>query len=562
MSSTADDAAALRRAERAWQREKAARKRAEQLLEDKSRELYAANVDLRRQYAALHSHAIEMELLHEIAQLAQCEGSVDDVLQQFVALVCAKCEWTLGQVYAPAWQGGVVAGLGDVVDCAAGQAADGDDAQQLLACTAIWCVAEGQRDDYRKFRRLSKNYRFRLGEGLPGRVWQSGEAAWIERLAEDDNFPRLRGGDNCGLECGLAVPLRVDGQLVAVVEFFSSRPRSEDQARSRIVSTAAMQLSLGLERRRAQVQIRDNYARLQHAIAELQQTQAQLVQSEKLASLGQMAAGVAHEINNPLSFVNSNLGMLREYLGGYRETLAASRKALAELRDGDAGTALARAADVEALYAAHDLEFVEQDIDELLADALDGTRRVRDIVCDLRNFSRVDEGDRADLDLNDCARYALKITHAELARHAEVVCDFAELPPIHASAGQLGQVLINLLVNASQAVASQRAALQAAGAADRPGRIHLSTAQCGDDAVQVVISDNGSGISEPALDKLFTPFFTTKPEGEGTGLGLSVSYGIVQKHGGRIEVDSAPGRGTTFSVILPRATAANAALND
>jgi signal transduction histidine kinase len=278
---------------------------------------------------------------------------------------------------------------------------------------------------------------------------------------------------------------------------------------------------------------------LQQTLNELRDTQEQLLQSEKLASLGQLAAGVAHEINNPMGFITSNLGSLRDYLHGYRDTLRAARAACAAVQNGNLAQAGELAEQTEASYAEHDLDFAEEDIDELLDDSLKGAQRVRDIVQGLRNFARVDSRELESFDLNDCLRDALKLARVELDQRADVHSHFAELPALQGNAGQLTQVLVNLLVNAAQAI-------------DGHGRVEVSSRLVGDTA-QVDIRDNGCGISAEDRDKLFTPFFTTKPVGSGTGLGLSISYGIVQKHGGHIEVESEPGSGSRFTVILPLA---------
>jgi signal transduction histidine kinase len=272
---------------------------------------------------------------------------------------------------------------------------------------------------------------------------------------------------------------------------------------------------------------------------ELAEAQQQLLQSEKLASIGQLAAGVAHEINNPIGFVHSNLGSLTRYF----EHLLRVIEHFETHRDLVAGTGEAGkawAAEVEALKAEADFAYLKDDIPALLAESLDGVERVRRIVLDLRDFSRIDTNQSWELtDLRTGLDSTLNIVHNEIKYHADVVKEYGDLPPVECLPAQINQVFMNLLVNAAQAMPP-----------DRRGTITIRCAQTGD-KVWVEIADNGSGIPPENLKKIFDPFFTTKPVGKGTGLGLSLSYGIVEKHGGRIQVNSQPGSGTTFRITLP-----------
>jgi len=285
-----------------------------------------------------------------------------------------------------------------------------------------------------------------------------------------------------------------------------------------------------VERRTAK--INSQMEQLKAAKHTIEQTQAKLVQSAKLASVGQLAAGVAHEINNPIAFVQSNLKSLVEYVNLYQALLkkyqiastpdASSEKLLAEIRD---------------MEESEDIEFVEEDIVELLNDSLEGTTRVRDIVKGLKDFSHMGETGKEACCVNECIRSTLKITKKGMKSFCEVKTDLGALPEIMASPGELKQVLMNLLVNAGQAI-------------EESGTIEVSTRLDGE-FVEIVISDDGCGIGEQDLEKLYDPFFTTKPVGEGTGLGLAISYGVVQDHHGEIRVDSTVGEGTTFTVRLP-----------
>ncbi len=271
--------------------------------------------------------------------------------------------------------------------------------------------------------------------------------------------------------------------------------------------------------------------RLAQLVKELEATQAQLMQSERMASIGQLAAGVAHEINNPVGFVNSNLGSLQTYVLNLLKLLAAYEQT---------ETALPTPAALKVLQVKKeiDFDFMCADITALLSESLDGLKRVTRIVQDLKNFSHVDESARQLADLEAGLDSTLRVVWNELKYKAEVVKEFAGIPQIMCYPFQLNQVFMNLLVNASHAIAEK-------------GRITIRTG-CDETQVWVAVQDTGKGIAPENLPRIFDPFFTTKPVGKGTGLGLSLSYDIVKKHGGHIEVSSTVGQGTTMTVFLPR----------
>lgn len=289
-----------------------------------------------------------------------------------------------------------------------------------------------------------------------------------------------------------------------------------------------------VERRTAQ--INRQVAELQAANDKIADTQAKLIQSEKLASVGQLAAGVAHEINNPIGFVRSNLTTLTEYVETYQTLLKAyqSLSSLAEEERSRHITEIRKIEDTE------DIEFINEDITELLKDSVDGTARVRDIVQGLRDFSHAGGQSRTRCDLNRCIESTLKIVKNGLQNKCTIETSLQPVPEVMANTGEINQILMNLMVNAGQAVGEN-------------GHITVKTAMH-NNSVQIDIQDNGSGIDPSHLDKLFDPFFTTKPVGEGTGLGLAISYGIIQDHDGEIEVNSELGVGTAFTIRLPVGT--------
>lgn len=271
-------------------------------------------------------------------------------------------------------------------------------------------------------------------------------------------------------------------------------------------------------------------------IKKLGEAQNQLLQSEKMASIGQLAAGVAHEINNPVAFVSSNLGTLQRYAQGMLMLLAAYERAEEALP----ANVLQ---DLNRVKQESDATYWRDDIGNLLTESLDGLLRVKRIVQDLKDFSHVDESERQWANLETGLDSTLNVVWNELKYKAEVVKEYGAIPQIECFPSQLNQVFMNLLVNAGHAIKER-------------GRITVRTGQVGGD-VWVEVEDTGNGIQPEHLGRIFEPFFTTKPVGEGTGLGLSLSYGIVQKHGGRIEVRSELGKGSAFKVVLPQSAKVN-----
>lgn len=264
----------------------------------------------------------------------------------------------------------------------------------------------------------------------------------------------------------------------------------------------------------------------------LKQMQAQLIQQEKMASIGQLAAGVAHEINNPVGFIASNLTTLGKYHQRIETYLQVLEKALLERSGGVWPDAVA------ACRGALKVERIRDDLGDLLQESREGVERVKGIVADLKSFSRSDERRTTLVDLNRCVRTTLNIVRNEYKYVANLLLELQEtLPPVRGNAQQLSQVIANLLVNAAHAIVGH-------------GDVAVRTWHDGDD-VLLTVSDTGSGIPPEHLEQIFDPFFTTKEVGKGTGLGLSICYDIVKKHGGRIAVESEPGCGTTFTVSLP-----------
>lgn len=275
--------------------------------------------------------------------------------------------------------------------------------------------------------------------------------------------------------------------------------------------------------------------RIIHLEQDLGTTRVALLQTEKLASLGRLAAGVAHEINNPLSFVVNNLAVLRrDVMDTFRvlDTYRAGADSLARVEP-------ALAAEAARIEEEADLSYLRENLPRLFESSAEGLRRVRSIVQNLRDFARLDEAEFKEVDLNAAIQSTLgTLQHEFAAKSLHLVTDLQVLPPVACHAGKINQAFLNILLNAIQASESE-------------GQIEVRSRPDGDEGVVVEIEDHGSGIRSEDLPRIFEPFFTTKPVGAGTGLGLSVSYGVVRDQGGTIEVESEVGRGSLFRLRLP-----------
>ena len=281
---------------------------------------------------------------------------------------------------------------------------------------------------------------------------------------------------------------------------------------------------------------------LEKTIKTLKSSNLQLLQSEKMASVGQLAAGVAHEINNPVGFISSNLGTLRDYIEDVRQVIDAQKfsiKAGIECTDAERYVEINAKviANLNALLDKVDINFLMVDMNDLLDESIDGVNRIRKIVADLLDFSRTNSADYKNTDINALLEKTLSMAWNELKYKTEVNRDFGELPSVYCNDGKMAQVFLNLLLNASHAI-------------EERGSITITTRHIGDE-VSIMITDSGVGIPKNIISNIFDPFFTTKNVSEGTGLGLHIVRSVIEAHQGTISVDSQKGQGASFIILLP-----------
>ncbi len=375
-----------------------------------------------------------------------------------------------------------------------------------------------------------------LGVGVLGWIVQQDQPLLINGEVCSDPRVKVRrregqspAADNSSIYWPLKIEHRILGGISAI------RPSGMPAFTAADLAQGTMLLkmvSLALGNIQLQIEQKQHVESLQQANPQQGAAHAQWMQSVKMASIGQLAAGVAHEINNPIGYVNSNLGAMEKYV----QDMLSMMDVYEQAEDAIADVAVrARIGDAKKKL---DIAFLKQDLLELMKESKEGITRVKIIVQNLKEFSHVDANDVWDYaDLHAGIDSTLNIVNNEIKYKCELIKQYGTLPKVQCLPSQLNQVFMNLLVNAAHAI-------------EESGTITVSSGQKGDE-VWVQVTDTGNGIAAENLQKIFDPFFTTKPIGQGTGLGLSLSYGIIQKHHGRIEVSSVVGKGSTFRVWLP-----------
>lgn len=299
-----------------------------------------------------------------------------------------------------------------------------------------------------------------------------------------------------------------------------------------VLNTSKEHIINGIKRKRMERNIQERNQELQRTVEQLQLTQNQLVQSEKMAVLGQMSAGIAHEINNPISFVKSNIHVLTDYWQDMHQWVTQLQL---ETQQGNSIDHARLSASLDTL----DYQFLQDDVSELLKATSDGVKRVAELVADLKTFVHPGQDKMSKGNIKHCIENAINIASAGLSENTQIHLAVPDtLPELRYHEGKLQQVFINLLVNAGQAMPVEGGTVWIKG--DQQNNCLIIT-----------VADDGCGMTQETIDKLFTPFFTTKPVGDGTGLGLSITYAILDSHQATIDVHSEVGQGTTFTLCFP-----------
>jgi signal transduction histidine kinase len=418
----------------------------------------------------------------------------------------------------------------------------------VLRCLETWQV---ESISIPEFHAATKQITFAPGMGLPGRIWASGTPEWIADVAQDNNFLPAAIADKECLHAAFGFPVTSDREILGVITFFSQEIQPTDKDLLKMMTAIGSHIGQFIERRRAQealerseAQLRKQTIQLEQALQELKHTQAQLVQSEKMSALGQMVAGVAHEINNPINFIHGNLNYIEQYTKDLMHLLNLYAKFYPNSTP-----------EIEAEIENIDLNFIIEDLPRLLSSMKHGSERIRRIILSLRNFSRLDEAEKKRVNIHEGIDSTLLILQNKLESKGKnpaikVFKDYGNLPLVECYASQLNQVFLNILNNAIEAIEGVIEKRLVEDSSYSP-QIRIRTEFLEPNNIVIRIADNGLGMTDNEKRQIFDPFFTTKPVGKGTGLGLAISYQVVEKHKGLLKCTSAPGQGTEFWIQLP-----------
>jgi signal transduction histidine kinase len=502
-------------------RERGRRRRNEQLLDLQSEEIIYSNNQLERKFRDLEDKIEQLALLSDLAAAVGATLDVQKIYEQALQRLVLGMGYERARLFVV------------------------DEARRVLRGERM---AGGDPSEEAEF--LRRELPLDAGASAAARAALSGlpvHVADVETETRAVHRETVRAHD---VRSFVAVPLRVRERVHGVLTVGSRQPHRFADADVELVSAIANHVALAVDRAESfrtieeltygledKVRVRTEQLRtaneeLQAAYRELQAAQVQLVQREKMASLGQLVAGVAHELNNPIGFVFSNVATLDDFVRRLRSMLDAYRGAT--LDD-------AERARLEERWQGLKVDYALKYIDSMIRGIREGAERARKIVRDLRVFARGQDEVWQAVDLREEIESSLTLLNHLLKDRVEVLRKFSDLPSVECIRSQIDQVLLNVLANAAQAIVG-------------PGRITVETRRDGNTAV-VTIADTGAGIPPDVMGRVFDPFFTTKPVGEGTGLGLSISYEIVKKHGGEIRAASPPGGGAVFTVSLPIARA-------
>lgn len=484
--------------ERKLKREKTAREEAERLLESKSRELYELNQQVQEKYNEAKLQQQQLSFLTGLSADTWLDCTITELTHKFVA---RAHEFLIGSTAVFGRLTKDKIDNAHIVETSASQLAEND--------VIAFCQSLNHPSLFQRLHSLE---------------------------SESDLVELAEFTDKTLFSVALFVPVYQLSEVVGTAIFFYKSFDDIDILKLQTIESSRTLLNGAIQRKLASQTLKKRYQELKTTYEKLEQVQQQLLQSEKMASLGQLAAGVAHEINNPIGFVLSNYQTLSEYLQVVDQMFHYANLLIEE--PSQSHPLLGK---LNELWEQEDLEFIREDLTELMNASHKGLRRVQEIVAGLKSFSHSDTDTFEKIDIKTCLEDSLQMVWNELKYNVEVDKQFADVAKINANSGQLQQVFVNLFVNAKQAM-------------ENGGTLTLSISNektKEGEWVKVIVADTGSGISKENQKQLFTPFFTTKPVGFGTGLGLSVSYGILQNHGATIDVESEIGKGTRFIISFP-----------
>jgi len=496
----------------AYEREKKDRKEAEKVLEDRSRELYKANARLNKQVQEVSSEFQKNALLLKIFHYSLDSQKLSDSLPSLIISMLTMAHLPMGVFdYYP---------LDRSRDHFRSEIYTNDKAKKP--------TSPGELFDDHAINHV-------LGS-ISVEVLSSREMFYLSDLEERLGKNELESFRYFGIGGILAFPVVANNHTAAIIYLFLGSEEENIDHLVVLFESSIKQLGILIEHRYSSDLLEKNYSQLKNMVGELDAAQKQLVHAEKMASIGQLSAGIAHEINNPMGYVKSNLSSLKDYNDIFHEGLSLANK-MAHLPLQELSTRDDAIDDFKKFWMSGDVDYLLQDSKNLLEETANGIDRVLDIVSGLRSFARPSDQTWGLCDVNNCLEEALKLSNNQLKYKCVMNKSLLKVAAVNGNAGELVQVFLNLLINAGQAI-------------DSEGEINVcsQTLKAG---VEVRVSDNGCGIDDSVLLKIFDPCYTTKEVGQGTGLGLSISFGIIDNHGGRINVISEKGEGSCFSVWLP-----------
>ncbi|BFM48341.1 ATP-binding protein [Marinomonas sp. THO17] len=492
--------------EAAFQRERKARKQAESILEQKSRELHFANSALKENVESLHFAVEKNKFLIHIGDYGINRPKLRDFLPILLKNMMSLSNMAFSAfIHFPF------------------------NSQQSHFLSPIYRKPSAESDEQNE---LS------IPDGdLKNIIWEIEALIREEKILLTKNIKIAI--DNQDIDTVIAIPIISLEHLSGILILFNNGITQTQAQLLKVFESGTKQLAIIMEHRYQDDKLLESYNEISKTNQALKEAQKQLVQSEKMATVGQLSAGIAHEINNPMGFIKSNINSLSNYLDDFIRYIKVTQSL--SYQDHQPNDELINIIKkLEEIWQDVDMNFLLGDTKQLLEESQQGIKRIIDIVGGLKRFSRQSDDQKEPCDIVLIIEEALKLASNELKYKGNISKEFQTVQLIQGNSGELLQVFLNLFVNAAHAM-------------DEQGELHIriNDAQTG---VKISITDNGCGIDEVHLESIFTPFFTTKEVGIGTGLGLSISYGIIENHQGSIEVTSKVGNGTSFNIFLPYTT--------